>query len=69
MLEYLKKMSVPDTRTAASVARNMTTNDYTEPVQGFRKAMVKSMTDSWVRSLSVCVMLSCSNAHELLYCI
>jgi 2-oxoisovalerate dehydrogenase E2 component (dihydrolipoyl transacylase) len=47
VLEYLKKMSIPDTRTSASVIRNMTTNDYTEPIQGFRKAMVKSMTDYW----------------------
>jgi len=47
VLEYLKKMSVPDSRTAASGARSVTTSDYTEPIQGFRKAMVKSMTDSW----------------------
>jgi hypothetical protein len=59
---------VSDTRTAsetksatleskylASVTRSPPTSDYTEPIQGFRKAMVKSMTDSWVRSTSVCV--------------
>jgi pyruvate/2-oxoglutarate dehydrogenase complex dihydrolipoamide acyltransferase (E2) component len=64
VLEYLKKVSVPDTRTTASGARSVTTGDYTEPIQGFRKAMVKSMTDSWVRSLPVCVMLLCSSACE-----
>lgn len=47
VLEYLKKMSEPDTRTTAPGARSVTTSDYTEPIQGFRKAMVKSMTDSW----------------------
>jgi hypothetical protein len=67
VLEYLKKMSVPDTRTTASVARDVTTDDYTEPLQGFRKVMVKSMTDSWVSSLSVCIVLSCGNSHGLLY--
>jgi len=50
-------MSGPDTRTTASGARSVTTSDYTEPIQGFKKAMVKSMTDSWVRSLPVCLLL------------
>jgi Pyruvate/2-oxoglutarate dehydrogenase complex, dihydrolipoamide acyltransferase (E2) component, and related enzymes len=63
VLEYLKKMSVPDT-TAASGAKSMTTSDYTESIQGFRKAMVKSMTYSWVRSLPVCVMLLCIIVRE-----
>jgi len=53
VLEYLKKISGPDTRTTVPGARSVTTSDYTEPIQGFRKAMVKSMTDSWVRSLSI----------------
>jgi hypothetical protein len=67
VLEYLKKIStVSDTRTApesrsaaveskylASVTRSLVTSDYAEPIQGFRKAMVKSMTNSWVRSTSV----------------
>jgi hypothetical protein len=43
---------VPETA-AASGARNITADDYTEPIQGFRKAMVKSMSDSWVRICSV----------------
>ncbi|XP_023714669.1 lipoamide acyltransferase component of branched-chain alpha-keto acid dehydrogenase complex, mitochondrial isoform X2 [Cryptotermes secundus] len=56
ILEYLKKISsVSDTRTASetkcttqeSVTRSLATSDYTEPIQGFRKAMVKSMTESW----------------------
>ena len=47
VLEYLKKISGPDTRTTVPGARSVATSDYTEPIQGFRKAMVKSMTDSW----------------------
>jgi pyruvate/2-oxoglutarate dehydrogenase complex dihydrolipoamide acyltransferase (E2) component len=57
VLEYLKKTSVPDTRTTASGAISTTTSDYTEPIQGFMKAMVRTMTDSWVSSIPVCVTL------------
>jgi hypothetical protein len=61
-------MSVSDTRTAseirsdalqskhlASFTSSLASRDFTEPIQGFRKAMVKSMTDSWVRSTLVYV--------------
>lgn len=34
-------------------------HDYTEPIQGFKKAMAKSMTDSWVRIL-VTMRVNCS---------
>jgi hypothetical protein len=63
VLEYLKKISVPDTRPTPSGAKS-TTVDYTEPIQGFKKAMVKTMTDSWVRSVPVCVMLFHASARE-----
>jgi hypothetical protein len=53
---------MPDKTPAASGAES--TIDYTEPIQGFKKAMVKTMTDSWVRSLPVCVMLFHANARE-----